>query len=41
MAGFNHLFRFGFQFVDEKAKVRMIDEGLGEFHLEATFEGPI
>lgn len=41
MAGFNHLFRFRFQFIDGKAGVRMTDEGVGEFDLEATFQRPI
>ncbi|MFB3906253.1 MAG: serine hydrolase domain-containing protein [Acidobacteriota bacterium] len=29
------------QFIDGKVGVRMTDEGVGEFDLEATFEGPI
>ncbi len=41
MAGFNHLFRFRFQFIDGEAGVRMTDEGVGEFDLEATFQRPI
>ncbi len=41
MAGFNHLFRFRFRFVDDKVGVRMTDEGVGEFDLEATFQRPI
>ncbi len=36
MAGFNHLLRFQFHFQGDQASVRMIDEGVGEFELEAS-----
>jgi CubicO group peptidase (beta-lactamase class C family) len=40
MAGFNHLFRFRFQFAADLVSVRMLDDGVGEFNLQASIEKP-